>query len=235
MRITNKKMRILFVTDSLGAPRPAVPWEFTYPGILQSKFCDRPEVFFCYETRRGSTTCCLSNPDLLVSYTPDIAIVQLGIVDCVPRIFTQLENVILSRLPGLIRNILIWLGTRFRRRSAKRAYVKPDACIRNWQDFLNKTGEINCRVVIIPVALPGKVFSEHNPEAEKSIRIYNESVEKLAENFSHVYILPNWDKDTKVYDDLFLPDDGYHFSKYGHEKIAEFLFPFLEEKFLKKD
>lgn len=228
-------MRILFVTDSLGAPRPAVPWEFTYPGILQSKFCDRPEVCFCYETRRGSTTYCLSNPDLLVSYFPGIVIVQLGIVDCVPRIFTKLENSILFRLPKWIRDIIIWLGTHYRRRSVKRAYVKPEVCMRNWQIFLNKTREINCSVIIIPVALPGKVFSKSNPKAEKSIHLYNESVEKLAENFSHVYILPNWNKDTKAYDDLFLPDDGYHFSKYGHEKMADFLFKVLEEKFLKKD
>lgn len=228
-------MRILFITDSLGAPRPAVPWEFTYPGILQSKFSDNPEVLFCYETRRGSTTACLNTPDLLISYFPNIVVVQLGIVDCVPRIFTQLEHLILSRLPGWIRNILIWLGSNCRRRSAKRAYVKPEACLRNWQSFLNRTEEMNCNVVIIPVALPGKVFSESNPEAEKSICKYNESIKNLAENFSHVYILPEWSKDIKAYNDLFLPDDGYHFSKQGHEKMVEFLFPVLEKKFLKKD
>lgn len=222
-------MRILFITDSLGAPRPAVPWEYTYPALLQLRFCNIAGVSFCYETKRGSTTACLNNPDLLASYLPDLAIVQLGIVDCVPRIFTQLENSILIRLPGWIRNELIWLGKHLRTRSVKRAYVKPEACRRNWQTFLRKTNEMNCRVVIIPVALPGKVFFASNPEAEEAIRKYNEMIRCLAESVPNARVLPDWNTKDEAYDGLFFSEDGYHLSKIGHERMAKTLLLILEE------
>ncbi|MBQ7209007.1 MAG: SGNH/GDSL hydrolase family protein [Lentisphaeria bacterium] len=228
-------MRVLFVTDSLGAPRPAVPWEFTFPALLRRRFAGREDIFFCRESRRGSTTACLRDPELLPSYLPDVVIVQLGIVDCVPRIFTKLESALLARLPERIRNILIRLGKHVRKRSERRAYVKPDACRRNWQAFLDQADEMDCRVLVIPVALPGKVFSADNPGAEKSIRQYNESVGCLAAGSPRAAVLPSWDREEESYDDLFLPDDGYHLSKRGHERMAGALYPILEEELREKD
>ena len=227
-------MRILFISDSLGAPRPAVPWEFTYPGLLQSKFNNNKDITLCYETKRGSTTTRLCDSELLASYLPDIVIVQLGLVDCVPRLFTQLENSILIRTPQWLRNKLIWLGKHLRKRSEKRAYVKPKAYQKNWQIFLNKTAELNCAVIIIPVARPGTIFFASNPEAEKAILLYNKCIRNLTKTIPQAEVLADWDKKETSYDEFFLPEDGYHLSKHGHKHMAEILYSFILKKTYKK-
>ena len=105
--------KILFITDSLGLPRTfpeKILAENTYPNITTKFFHDnyhKQYMFFQYR-RAGLTTAFINyeiNEGSLISYKPDIIVLQVEIVDCYPRALTKIERAIISRIP-IFNNIM---------------------------------------------------------------------------------------------------------------------------------
>ena len=94
--------RILILTDSLGLPRAsgACQTEFpdTWPAIIEDAY---------HETRFARVSCGgVTLPDLLEQarfyhgWSPDVVVVQSGIVDCAPRVLRVFEQQVADALKG---------------------------------------------------------------------------------------------------------------------------------------
>ncbi|MCE9540508.1 MAG: SGNH/GDSL hydrolase family protein, partial [Bacteroidetes bacterium] len=118
-------MKILIMSDSLALAREKpekVFYEETWPAFLKRKGHDVLPICI------GGAT----SDDLLrqVAYhkpfLPDIVIIQVGIVDCAPRHFTQLEILLLRKIPFFGRVALKFFNKPFVRKIRKISYVSPN-------------------------------------------------------------------------------------------------------------
>ncbi len=100
----NKPLKIVIVTDSAGNPRsfPAseiVELEQTYPYLLRKYF---PNAVVWQLSYGGTQIVKLLNQPMgyLTHWEPDIIIVQAGLNDCQPIVFTDFQQEIFKRLTG---------------------------------------------------------------------------------------------------------------------------------------
>jgi len=139
---------ILIVGDSLSAKRgDGIPWDRRWPQIFSEK-CGADFVV-SNKSRRAATSKALRNQEL---GGVDLVIIQLGIVDCVPRYFAKLESSLIARVSrGLRFKVIDYFKLR-RAQDRIRAYVSSDECRRNFELFL---GRVGCAVVV-KILEPGK-------------------------------------------------------------------------------
>ena len=81
-----KKIKILCIGDSLTLPRNGVNYEDTWFYLIKQNFLN---FEFISSFKRAITSNILNEHDSLELYSPDYAIIQLGIVDCAPRLIKE--------------------------------------------------------------------------------------------------------------------------------------------------
>lgn len=216
-----RNKRWLIIADSLALPRQDVPYDATWPYLLQKYF---PDVDWIVLARRASTTDRLhtdgdKGADCLEFYQPDGVILQLGVCDCAPRLFRRgsIVSQIVFRLPfGLNR----WISTGVERifgRSVKNAWVGVDKYSENLTRYLERCRRYNVRVLALAVFPVGKRVISKNPVICEQIAEYNQVLIRLAEVFENFHLISMWD-DTVPVDDYYV--DGYHLNRLGAELVA---------------
>lgn len=203
--------KIIILGDSLAATRPdKIPLESRWPQLINS---DNK----IYNLASGSST---SKKLYTVRFSEykktDLAIIQLGIVDCVPRLITRRENFIIGRLPSMLRAKIIYLLKTKRKRSKKRSYVSLEEYVSNFDYFINK---FPGKILIVKILNQGTKFKKLNPEAGKCITDYNTSLTNLCIEKNNVKLI---DVPTQAIDELTL-DDGYHLNAKGHKYLAQII------------
>jgi lysophospholipase L1-like esterase len=232
-------MRIVALADSLAMPRSedgeVVTWEETWPYRLQ---CGLPaefgavEVINCGARRRlvGS----IVGQDFsehVVWKRPDAIVLQVGVVDCAPRIFSLAEQRLLSHrfFPSRIRRMMI------ARRSARRpertrkdplakVYTPPAAFGRHLEQFGRMVRALPwpIRLLTLPIVVHWPRVEAKSPGYGSNVRRYNEILRQFcAAHQAHWVAVP--ELTSEATDPSSFLDDGYHLSGEGNRLVASAL------------
>jgi hypothetical protein len=214
-------MNILFLTDSLGYPRvePAgTEARNVWPYKTRDKFeaSDYKSNLFFFDMKSGRHTDSLlvDVDNHIMSYEPNIIVLQVGIVDCYPRSLKMVEQQILTRIP-LVRGFSKYVVKKFYKQiimARKITYV----CLRNFQ---NNLVELKSKFpgviwIVLPIAPANRRWQIKNPLVKDNIDSYNGVLEK---EFGSSYLSATYEAaDIEL---LFLADN-HHLSKYGHSVVS---------------
>lgn len=208
------KKKLLVITDSLGLPRTKpelLKVEETWPKILGCNYIESMEIFQ-YSVGGLTSNKVLEFIELyLESYDPDIVIIQVGIVDCCPRVLTQLELSMLMRIPAFIRNRIRTILNKYRNLILKyrdARYVKYD-CFDN--NIAKIVSSVSSELIFVLVSPPNDKFKEHTLGIEKSIKDYNEIISKHARKTVCI--------DVKYKESVYM-NDMHHLNALGNVELA---------------
>jgi len=214
------RKRILAIGDSLALPGHGNMYQDTWYYLLKQKY---PNYDFITVFRRGVTTNILTTAgeefDVLEYYIPNIVILQLGIVDCAPRLFKKngVEKLILNRMPEVVKNNYIAFVKKHRVRHSKRAEVSPDMFLNNLNLYLMRCKKNNVsNIIIIAIPFPDERMIKISPNIINSVNLYNNIYNKLAKSYKNVSVI--YPLDSRLYKHNIF-EDGYHPNQVGHNAI----------------
>lgn len=153
---------------------------------------------------------------------PSIVIVELGIVDCAPRIITKKEHALFNSqyFPKKLKEFIIkFRKTRknkiLRQGVLKKVYVNPSRFVKNFNYFINKTKSFNSNVKIIIIPILGyKPFLETKSNGYTSnINLYNDLLLEISKEQNCNLLI---DLTSSISKEECFTSDGYHLSQYGH-------------------
>jgi lysophospholipase L1-like esterase len=218
----NLAKKVLFITDSLGLPRcqpEPVPAESTWTYMLSSKLPDlfSCKILFYYHCLHGLTTDSIVEHlhSILGAYSPDMVILQVGIVDCYPRAVRKSELAILRRIP-LLGKITHWLVRRYYPKlvvARNISYVDIKSFEINNLEILSYYK--NIELLVIPIAPPNEAFEKKNPAVRERISKYNEILLKV---YGDRYLDGLFSRSDLR--ELFL-SDNYHLSESGNRLLFD--------------
>jgi len=223
-------MKIIAIGDSLALPGHLNSYEQTWYYKLKLAF---PTVDFNSVFRRAVTTAILVTEgggdagvdpvplgaDCLEFYKPHVVILQLGIVDCAPRLFRRggFESRVLSHLPAKLRKLYITFVRKTRRRDESRAYVPADVFERNIRAYLVRCKNQKVRrIIIIGIPYPDERMILSSPRIADSVELYNSIFVRVSHEFGNVDVVFPLDA-RKWKQGIF--EDGYHPNRFGHQLV----------------
>lgn len=228
-------MRIVVFADSLSLPRiedgDVVNWEDTWAYLLKKKLSeDKPniEVINCGARARVSDSLIKHDYQEHIQFKkPDTVIVQVGIVDCAPRIISLKEKDILNSkfIPRMFRESLI----RYRKKNKqkiiaraplKRVYTSPIDFKRNLQQFISKikSEQRNIDLIFIPIVANIPFMEESSPSYGSNIDLYNRIIKELADKEGLKFL--NLSRDFWETPSFYC-SDGYHLSSKGNRELVK--------------
>ena len=233
-------MKILCVGDSTALPGRSNKYEDTWLFKLKKKYQDWDFITFF---KRGITTNVLSemgggeenydNPtgaDCLEHYLPDKVIIQLGIVDCAPRLIKENKLIwkIIRRLGDKAVNRYIKYLKNFER-DDKNVIVSKEKFYENILNYLKRCEKLNIQhVILIEILEPSNEISQKNKKLIDNAKAYNKVIYEIKEKFVFLEVLsPFHSLDTS---DFY--EDGYHPNPKGNKIISEKLINSIDNKFV---
>lgn len=213
-------MRVLLLTDSLGLARlkpQVVEHKDCWPELVKNALT---EVSFHQVSIGGATS-----SDLLrqvayhMPFSPDVIILQVGIVDCVPRVFSKYMLSTL-RLLGPVGNSIIAALHHTKLKFIRRTqYVSPQ----KFRSNLRRMGAVCKNSTIWSLSIVG-ASPEYDlilPRVSSRIKNYNE----ILADESHVFV------DCRSLESYGLMTDMHHLNKKGHQALANMLIARLTTAF----
>lgn len=217
-------MRILFVGDSLGLPRPhnimsynsddkemAIAYDETYSSIIErelsQKYNFNPYIEVINRSRRSFTIKDVSKEfaDHLFFFEPNIIVMQVGIVDCWFR--EKLDGKQMVNKEEYEKNLMRIIGL-----LEKRKHVK---------------------LIIVGISPTSSKMNKRYPGINNEISLYNKILKSHVNNKTIYYIdLEKYINPENPYQYL-LPDD-HHLNKNGNKLLATLLKRLLIELIQKK-
>lgn len=232
--------KILCIGDSLALPRGnEVKYEDTWLYLLKKQF---PNNDFITIFKRGITTNVLcewggdrinkefpAGSDCLEHYMPEIVILQLGIVDCAPRLLKgALERKIVSILPKYFSKLYISLIKLIRKRKENNVYVSKKKFQKNLDDYFKRCSIQNVKkIIVIKIPIPDNRMIEKNENILNNVKAYNQIFDEFSGKYPIVKCINPLNpeiNDEKIY------TDGYHSNKKGNMLVAESLQVLLENE-----
>ena len=145
------KKTCLIVGDSLGLPRDEVDYFNTWPYLVQLR--DK-HYHFVLKFQRALTSKYLNEDqkrDWLEFYKPSIVILQLGIVDCAPRIIKKRSTLFryISVMPAKLRSMICRYIKSNMPREARKCNVRINDFKSNIKDYLTRCGEAGVENIYI--------------------------------------------------------------------------------------
>ena len=211
--------RILFVTDSIGSPRN-IPEKCTFNDTWcyqVSKNIGNMEVLF--ENIHGLDTDMLIGEFLtrISLYEPDIIILQVGIVDCAPRVFTKFQLRVVKFLK--LKFLHSFVSSNYAKLSKVRniAYVSQSVFHENLIQFINALDGI--QIYALSIAPPSSKLKSKSPLMNERVATYNNILEEV---FKNNFIDPFKNIDQVLLDDMYM-SDLIHFNKDGQSYISHFV------------
>ncbi len=225
-----ERRRILIIGDSTASPRLTVKYRDTWACKLKNVM---PDDDFIVLVDGGRTTKFLAinptkcpngtigyDPYPLEIFEPNVIILNIGIVDCAPRLFSRRESYFVDRMPERLRKILIFLAKRLRTRTDLRAYVDPREFEANVRQYLERCrNEKIEHFIIIGIPTPDERTLVKNPRLSDAAARYNAIYKRLCMDFNFVTFIDPLHPNESV-SSLYL-EDGYHLSSYGHSHVYD--------------
>lgn len=210
------KNSILIIGDSTSLPREEVKYICTWPYLIQKLF---PTFTIENNSMWGNTTGCLEGKNSLEWYNPEIVIIQLGIVDCAPRLLSNFERKILSALPSRVGKGYSIINKLFRKRSLKKAYISANQFKKNIENFISRAENIDVRkIFFISILDSGEKYANKNPKAQEAIDMYNNILINCIEKSDICEFVKIKDINEKV--DEHTLKDGFHYNDIGHGLVC---------------
>ena len=225
---------VTIIGDSLALPRPEdnLFERDLYPARLQSLL--GPSFFVVNRSTVGNYAIRAGSQETAVyaiqGTQAGCYVIQFGIVDCAPRLFTLEERTILvalfrSRL--LKRFARAWVDYRSRRRFA---LTKEMQILRTPPDdfemcYRNVVGNILAltqarKIVAINIAAPGASLVDRSYGIAENVERYNEIIGRIASEHTGKMVVMDVYSETKRDPSLVLAD-GHHLCAALHARIAE--------------
>ena len=155
-------------------------------------------------------------------------IIQLGIVDCAPRLFSIIQSKILKYIkPKFLRDLIINFKSNHRyffTKSFPKVFVPIDLFTEKYNYLLDTIlKETNVKkIIIINIADTNENNKQRSFGFEKNINSYNKVISDLAlkyKNSVHLIDMHKIVHENKIY----LLEDGIHISKELHKILAELI------------
>lgn len=223
------RQRWLVIADSLALPRPGVPYEATWPYLLQRGFADWDWVNLA---KRAATTQRLvtdgdAGSDCLENYQPDGVILHLGVCDCAPRLYRQgsLLQHLIYRLPGTLGRNISNLIERYRGRCVSNALVGESQFKANLENYLQRCKESGVSVIALMIMPVGGEMISKNPEIVTQIERYNRIYRELESTSGHLKVVSVFGTDVNIESYTL---DGYHLNEHGNLRTAQSLIEVLQ-------
>lgn len=221
--------RLLIIGDSLSMSRygEGVGYEDMYSSRISIAF---PGRLIINASERGNTTARACTPAYMDEYVhplmPDVVVLQLGVVDCLPRLLTELQRrlvAISSRfsITKILANRYVAYLSRRRLQITKKrpmSLVSREAFERNCRLIQSILIHDNpdVRFVVIDIPCPASSLSEKSYGADELVAEYNSILRRIFDarksRFVDLY------ETTRCNPALLLPD-GYHLNSGGHDFI----------------
>ncbi len=223
---------ILIVGDSLSMVRPdqGIQLTDTYAYKLQLEL--KKSVVINASLRANDSNNVLTANyiyETLQSFKPDLIVYFLGVVDCMPRLFTKKEH----RIVGLLMAIKLvrpLVKAVIRYKSKKRLWytknkLKQYVTLTQWERNLDRfIATADSNIIFVNIPSPGAKLKERNYAIEKIIDEYNSILSTKAKKNS--CRLLDLNKITRQNPNLLL-DDGYHISSEAHDVIFKELLVYI--------
>lgn len=203
-------MKIQIFSDSLALPREApqkVYYEETYPAKLQ-----KDHIVVQFSKGAGTIDELFGQTFYLKMFSPDVVIIQSGIVDCAPRPFTQFEehffklNFVTKGCKAILKRVTKpWL-----RNLRKVAWTSP----KKFRFYCNQFFKIypNIPIYAIGILPPRPEYEKMAKGISKRIAQYNSILKDVfRENFI----------DTSDMPDEGIMSDHHHMTTVGHQFIYD--------------
>jgi len=228
--LKEKKSNVVILSDSLSLPRfdndAIITYEQTYPYLLQEKIGADTKII--NRGIRGITTNSLRDFqylfDNLLIYSPKIVILQIGIVDCAPRLFsTNFRRFLRFVKNDKIRNFIIYPFKTYRRFFTKYfpiRLVNKNQFKSNLEYFLGKMRLENICVKVVNISNTNPTNDKRSFGFNKSVNEYNVILKDLAEKYDFDII----DINKFSQRDSIILDDGIHYTNQGSLLLADLLY-----------
>ena len=221
------KKRILCIGDSTSLPGHTNTFEDTWYYKLSEEFSNYK---FITVFRRAITTNILvregggdsidnqpSGADCSEFYKPSLVIIQLGIVDCAPRLLINFDKIILKLLPPKYHNTYIWLIKKIRKRKQKNTQVSISNFQKNLINYIERSLLIGVeKIIFIAIPFPDNRMIKKNPLIEENVSIYNKIIEDLSKKYKFIEVIAPLD--SRKYNDVIF-EDGYHPNPLGNNIV----------------
>ncbi len=230
MMWAREDVRIVVLADSLAMPREDVRFEHTWPYRLQAALREAgltADVVNCAARARTADMLIADFTEHVVFKEPTDIVVQVGVVDCAPRIISRRMRRYLNRrwVPSAVRDAVI------RRRSARRArivardplrlvYTKPHRFAAVFEEFGSRLRRLSwpIRVYVVPILFEGSALETRSPGFGKNVAAYNAILADFSGRHGGEWIAP---------EGLLAPhrstafcSDGIHLSPMGNAMLA---------------
>ncbi|HSB27989.1 MAG TPA: GDSL-type esterase/lipase family protein [Pyrinomonadaceae bacterium] len=228
-------MKVVILADSLALPREEVGggrcFESAYPYLLydslKRRFGDRSPMIIERGMRLRTVEAVLTDWHEQVRLrNADVVIVQVGVVDCAPRVFLRRENRFLARRPKWIREPLLKFVHKYRRQiisSRPRVYVPLDRFRRHIEEITEKARETNLlSLIYVNIIEPPSDIEYRSPGFQKNVQLYNQVLAHQASQPRVTLI----DVNRAIHEEggaEKLTIDGVHLNVRGHEILARLL------------
>jgi len=202
--------KILLLTDSLALPRshPEVcEYEDTWPNLL------RKQGYFIHQVSIGgaTTTDIVRQLHYHAPFSPDLVVLQVGIVDCAPRFMTKVEQAIVRKIPLIANHIFSLMNRPFVKKVRKISYVRPQRFSSNIQKIIETFGDT--KIYFVGILPASEEYEKVLPGVSNRIYQYNKLAEQQPLNLVS----------TDLFDLKGVMSDHHHLNKYGHKQIFDYL------------
>ncbi|WP_339764489.1 SGNH/GDSL hydrolase family protein [uncultured Sulfitobacter sp.] len=226
---------VVIIGDSLACPRPwiGLGQRGTYASLLQQAAGDRVHVISLAGGERSTRYYATGSfeKNYIEDSDTDTLIVQLGIVDCAPRLMTFFERGIgfmcrKSRPANALFLKYVATKSRYRLFFTKHfpnIMVKLPEFERNILNILCKyvTKGGAKTVIFINIAYPGPHLTERSFEVLKIISNYNDVLDRTAQTDPDRIKVIDLFSITRDAPHLITPEDGHHITKAAHKILAD--------------
>lgn len=228
--------------DSLSFRRPFQPDDFglTYPFLTQNRVEQKLSTNInilvrsrggitigeCKELVKADLAYCKFRNDKGIK---NIAVLQLGIVDCGLLPFTYRFLKISQKIPLVGGRIAIFLKkTRpLLQKISSKPRTDPDKFVRDYSKIVNMLSENGFVVLGIGLPTPNDEAELRSPGFKKSAIEYSNMIQKMNLNFidieKRILQLQELNSSENVRNKILVTEDGHHLTEVGHLLYAELI------------
>jgi hypothetical protein len=225
------KKRLNIITDSLGMPREVTTPAQTWTELISEKYKGN-FIIKQFLRRNLSIEDIVSYlPDYVTYWTPDILIIQIGIVDCCRRAMSKKMRDILDLMSRLRLSRIANIVHKHCRRKHYAITKKKNIHYCDPKQFYDCICKIvtearrekNCIIAMIAIAAPCYELVEKTYGSIQDAQIYNAVLEQAAKDMHFTVINPYENEEAE---NIVLVD-GHHLTERGHELVEEAVDNFL--------
>lgn len=210
--------KVLFIGDSLCLPRKLpslVMDEEVWVNIVTKELKYNFDFFHLLHPGLHTSMIRENLNNQLGAYSPDVIILQVGVVDCAPRSLKEYERKVISRLPNKLKHIILYFVKKYYSNIINIRNITY-VCKKDFKSNLLALREYYNKAIfiIVPISPANKKYILKNPKIENNIKIYNQIIEAIFKGqfLGDMYAAHN-------IDDIYL-EDNHHLNHLGNSIIA---------------